>query len=217
MQSIYPARFQDRFGTELTSITNDGQRLSILLRGVEFATRDFEHFEPAPGTEPNLLSMFVLEDDILCSGVIDAEMPIPLVTPENVKTALLLVQMRLDDPPPGRPFQRVSLQLLIGDRLFRSSGTSGDFEGELLDLQQQLPKDTWMKACINCAFSDYAVDRHATFGNMMCFRNNKQAYLSVRDKFDYLHTAMPGEIPTVQETFLCLEFERRRPGTGYRG
>jgi hypothetical protein len=51
---------------------------------------------------------------------------------------------------------------------------------------------------------------------MMCFKNLKNEYLkvtskdefwSVHDRFDRL----------VQETYLCPEFSRRVPGTGYRG
>jgi hypothetical protein len=229
MHAIYPAKFRDRIGTEVTSITNDGERLAMMLRGVEFESGHFNAFLPVEGTDAERLSAFDLEDGWLCSGVIDTEMPIPLVTTEKNGTALLLVHLQLDDPPPRNPFQGVSLQLLIGDRLFRSSGTSGWFEDELLELQRQLPENTCMKACINCAFSDYSPFGHQTFGDMMCFRKHKDLYRMVRTKSDLLGAmrsltgsasalrAESDELPSVQETYLCPEFELRSPGTGYRG
>ncbi len=73
-----------------------------------------------------------------------------------------------------------------------------------------------MKACINCAFSDYSVYGHDIFGNMDCFRHCKAAYLSVKNKGDYMALRCP-VVDRVQETYLCPEFERRTPGTGYRG
>ena len=56
---------------------------------------------------------------------------------------------------------------------------------------------------------------------MICFRANKAGYLAIPqgedfekdDYFDVMDTVSE----MVQETYLCPEFERRAPGTGYRG
>jgi hypothetical protein len=74
----------------------------------------------------------------------------------------------------------------------------------------------YLKACINCAFSDYSPCGHGLFGGLACFRDNKQAYLSVQTKRD-LFEIWSTMTEFVQETFLCSEFERRAPGAGYRG
>jgi len=50
----------------------------------------------------------------------------------------------------------------------------------------------------------------------MCFRNIKSAYLGVKSKDDLLAIHNLFE-RCVQETYLCPEFSRRIPGTGYRG
>jgi len=42
---IYPARYTDRFGTESTTITNDGEALTMVVRGVRFYGNDFDGFE----------------------------------------------------------------------------------------------------------------------------------------------------------------------------
>ncbi len=78
-----------------------------------------------------------------------------------------------------------------------------------------------MKACINCAFSDYSPYGHGLFGNLICFRANKTGYLARSsnedfckdDYFDVMETVSE----MVRETYLCPEFEKRAPGTGYRG
>jgi hypothetical protein len=73
-----------------------------------------------------------------------------------------------------------------------------------------------MVACINCMYSDYSPYGHGLFGWMMCFRNIREEYRRVRGKADFwsVHDRYDR---LVQETYLCPVFERRVPGTGYRG
>ncbi|MCE9532807.1 MAG: hypothetical protein K8T89_17050 [Planctomycetes bacterium] len=51
---------------------------------------------------------------------------------------------------------------------------------------------------------------------MMCFRNLKAEYLKVTTKKEFW-SVHGRQDRFVQETYLCPEFERRIPGTGYRG
>ena len=80
-----------------------------------------------------------------------------------------------------------------------------------------MPEGEYLKACINCAFSDYSPFGHGLFGGLACFRDNKEGYRMVKTKHDLFRVwgTMTGVL--VQETFLCREFERRFPDTGYRG
>jgi hypothetical protein len=91
----------------------------------------------------------------------------------------------------------------------------------MLDLQRKLPPGTFMTACINCAFSDYSPCGHGLFGNLICFRANKAGYLGLPSGEDFSKDAYFDVMETVsemvQETYVCPEFERRLPGTGYRG
>ena len=86
----------------------------------------------------------------------------------------------------------------------------------MLDLQGRLPSGTFMKACINCAFSDYSAYGHGLFGGLACFRGNKAGYRVVTGK-DELFDVWDTLTEFVQETHLCQDFERRMPETGYRG
>lgn len=97
-----------------------------------------------------------------------------------------------------------------------SAGTSGWFEDELLDIQRKLPAEVYLRACIGCGLSDYSPYGHGLFGNLACFRATKAAYRSVTNKHG-LFAIWSSATGYVQETYLCPEFERRRPGTGYRG
>jgi hypothetical protein len=106
--------------------------------------------------------------------------------------------------------------LKFEDQTLTSGGWSGWFEDELLDLQRQLPPGAYLKACINCAYSDYNPYGHGMFGCLACFRGNKAGYWAVGGKRDLL-LVRDTMTEYVQETYLCPEFERRHPGTGYRG
>ena len=94
-------------------------------------------------------------------------------------------------------------------------------EDEMSDVQRKLPPGTFMKVCINCAFSDYSPYGHGLFGNMICFRANKAGYLVLPSGEDFEKDAYFNVMDTVsemvQEIYLCPEFKRRAPGTGYRG
>ena len=70
--------------------------------------------------------------------------------------------------------------------------------------------------CFCCAFSDYHPVGNGLFGDLACFRNKKQAYLAIRNKYELMDLWL-AHIEDVQETYYCPEFERRKRGTGYRG
>jgi hypothetical protein len=214
----YPARYRDRSGEESLSIRNDGKVLSATIRGVEFRGGDFDTLEPTPGTDPDRLSSFTLQQNALCSCVIDVEIPVPVVTPHGVTHGELSAHLELGDPAPNGGIDReyLSLRLRFGDRVLTSRGWSGWFEDELADLQRQMPEGTYLKACISCAFSDFSPMGHGLFGGLACFRGNRAGYRSVRTKRD-LFEVWGTMTAFVQETHLCPEFERRTPGTGYRG
>jgi Family of unknown function (DUF6304) len=177
MRAEYPARYRDRVGQELTAITNDGQVLSMTVRGILFQGSDFDSFEPAGEPDPVQLASFTLSRGELCSCIIEAEIPIPVVTPHGMVEGVLAICLELGDPAPHGGIDReyLTLKLILEGQVITSKGWSGWFEDELLDIQIQLPQDTYMKACINCAFSDYSPFGHGLFGDLACFRDNKIA------------------------------------------
>jgi hypothetical protein len=217
MHAVYPVKYKDRFGEERTSILNDGKTLSMTVRGVEFQGTDWDSLEPS-GQVSSVQHLFVLQQGNLCSCKIEVEMPIPVVVGDKTEDGTLEIELELGDPLPNGSLDKETLllRLRIGNQVFSSSSRSGWFEDEMLDLQRHLPSGTLMKACINCAFSDYSPYGHGLFGGLACFRDNKAGYRGVTSKGG-LFKIWDTMTEFVQETFLCREFEKRTPGTGYRG
>jgi len=214
----YPATYTDVHGTEATVITNDGETLCITIRGVEFKGSDFDLLEPCDDATPDQLKGFSLNQNELCSCRIECAIPILISDRGNPSQGTLTVDLILGDPGPRGSLNRQELQITLAcdHGEYAGSGKSGWFEDELLEIQAKLPDGVFMQACINCLYSDYSPCGHGTFGGMMCFRNLKTAYLKVKSKADFwsIHNRYDR---IVQETYVCPEFKRRIPGTGYRG
>lgn len=216
----YAATYSDAHGSETTTISNDGMSLRMVVRGVEFVGRSFDLFEPAESLAEDQLRQFSFYDRWLSACRIECRIPIPISNHGSAAQGTLLVELVLREPLPNH-FCDDSLRLTLeyDNQQFAGSGTSGWFEDELLEIQKRLPDGVFMKACINCLYSDYSPYGHQVYGDMSCFRNLKAEYLKVSTKMNYLHSPCRGGgagLP-VQETYLCPEFERRIPGTGYRG
>lgn len=218
MNQTYSAIYADRHGREQAEIQNDGQQLQLTVRGVTFSGSDFDSLSARADTEPLLLASFVLHGGDLCACTLHWTMPLPLVSAGVETLAWLDASLVLGEPAPPRGLsqERLGLDLRCSLGNFRSRGTSGWFEDELLELQAQLPPGCYLKACITCAWSDYSPGGHGLFGGLACFRDNKQAYGQVASKSD-LFNLWDRRTEFVQETYLCPQFSRRAPGAGYRG
>jgi hypothetical protein len=223
MSVVYPARYKNGFGKEPTSIRNHGKTLAMNVRGVEFEGCDLDNLEPKGKPDPAQLSSFAFLHGSLCFCVIEGDIPVPVVTPTGIVSSLLTFELELGEPLPTGQMdrERLKVYLTVNEKTYSSEGKTGWFEGEMVDLQGKLPPGTFMKACINCAFSDYSPYGHGLFGNLICFRANKAGYRSLPSGKDFCKDAYFAVMDTVsemvQETYICPEFERRVPGTGYRG
>jgi hypothetical protein len=144
-------------------------------------------------------------------------MPLPIVIDGATEVGILKIHLELGTRTENGALNSEQLQLTLQLRewVFSSEGKTGWFEGELLSLQSALPNEAYLKACIACAYSDYSPYGHGSFGCMACFRKLKDDYAKVNDKFDLFPILDKAEV--VQETYVCPEFAKRRPNTGYRG
>jgi hypothetical protein len=214
----YPGTYADKHGLEIIAVRNDGETLRTEVRGVQFVGDDFDALTPVAETPRTRLASFTLNRGALCACRLSVEIQIPLVLHSAEVEGSLCVELELGSPAPNGGIDREVLRLEVayaGSRI-ASSGLSGWFEDELLDLRHRLPTGVSIKACFNCLYSDYSPYGHGLFGGMLCFRNIKAEYLRVKSKHDFW--AVHGrEDRQVQETYLCQEFTLRVPGTGYRG
>ena len=214
----YPTIYTDARGSETTTILNDGELLHLQVRGIEFSGSGFDSLGIAKDYSPEQLAKVNLHRGDLCSCRIECRIPIPVHERGRERDGTLVLEFILGDPEPKGYLDREVLYIALeyeGNR-YEGSGKSGWFEDELLETQARLPDGVFMKCCINCLYSDYSPYGHSQFGGMLCFRNLKSEYLKVKNKQDYwlVHNRCDR---WVQETYLCSDFKRRSPGTGYRG
>lgn len=80
MTTTYCACYKNKFSEESTTILNDGESLTMIVLGVRFRGNDFDGFEPQDVLDPAQLSSFTFLHGSLCFCVIDADIPIPVVT-----------------------------------------------------------------------------------------------------------------------------------------
>ena len=205
----YPAIYRDRFGEEKTDILNDEKTLRMTLRGVEFRGSMFDDFAPV-AIHPLELAAFSFQAGTLCSYHLECWIPIPVVVSEQVIPGSLHAQLTIGDAVPtgNIALEHIQLTLSFQDKVFRSCGKHGWFDDELLELGMQLGNDTFLKCCHSCAFADYHPAGYGIFGGMGCFRRNKRKYLEIEDR-TALMRLWKECAETVQETFLCSEFEKQ--------
>jgi Family of unknown function (DUF6304) len=214
----YPATYSDKNGIVTTTIHNDGKTLNVTIRGAVFTGEFFDDFEPAAETPLELLSTFTLNRNALCDCAFSLEMPITVVQNEKNIAANLSVNINLGAPASngGIDAETLQLKLTFLDNEFIAVDKAGYFETALLNINSQLPPNTFVKCCFNCLYSDYSIYGNGLFGTMMCFRNIKTDYLKVKNKTDF-EQIMDKFERQIQETYLCEEFTPRIAGTGYRG
>ena len=214
----YPARYRDSFGEVATTIHNDGKQLRMTLRGVEFFGTMLDDWEPVASTDALQLQQFAFNHTDLCDFVLEFTMPLPLLFHTERVQGTLHIQLTLGAPAPngGNDREILLLTLHVMTFSFSSLGKSGYFEDELLELARQFPQEMSMQICFGCALSDYSPYGNGLFGNLACFRDNKQQYLAVQTKYE-LFDIWDTHTEYVQETYHCGEFEQRKPGAGYSG
>ena len=218
IEATYIGTYPDQHGSEALVFRNDSTSLTATIRGVHFSGSDFDLLEPAIDTRAESVGSFTLSSGYLCKCSFTIEIPVPVVLSHSVTTGIITAKLDLGAPSTngGVEHEQLMLTLTVWELRIVSSGRSGHFENELLEIQGELPEGAYLKACINCLYSDYSPYGNGLFGNMLCFRNIKDEYLRVTSKEEFW-TVHGREDRQVQETYLCEQFMLRIPGTGYRG
>lgn len=222
MVEKYSGVYTDRFGSEKIEIANDGETLRTTIRGFEFSSHAFDQLAPVELDRARESGLFKLDDGwfhelLACTLIV--EMPFKIIMQGAEKECVLDISLSAHDPDAGEHYnsQRLRLSLREGENVLASTYGFDDFEFALVELKALLaPLGATMKNCFGCQFSDYHVVGSCFFGHMMCFKNVRNEYQRVQNKREYLDVIDRFE-REVQETWLCEDFEPRKPGTGYRG
>lgn len=221
MLTHYQAKYRDKYGEEETVIENDGHNLRMVVRGVQFSSGDSTTWETTVESEEEfylrrIQATYSDNRFELCYFSLSWVMPIRMIQQDRDIIADLHVCLDYNESigHPAMGAFMYTFRLVVNEQAFEwQSQMFSSLSGEPREL---LPDGLYLKACINCAYSDYSPFGYDTFGTLECYRGNKSGYLSVKTKHDLLDIE-DTVTEFVQETYLCPEFCLRQVGTGFRG
>jgi len=231
----YKAKYTDKNGSVNTIITNNFQEgnvgsLFMEVDGVKFEGTSFDDFiliDKEEHTKEELKRFAFAQINVhgsdnyifsLCDCVLEFSIPVILIREkinENVSGTLdvhLTLGRALNKG--ALAFEEANFKLKFENKKLES--TSDYFEMGFQGIRKQLNGEIAIKNCFTCLYSDYHPIGNSFFGSMMCFKNNKDAYLKVMDKISFLKLTEKGFI-YVQETYSCAEYKKRSQNIGYRG
>jgi hypothetical protein len=217
----FPGTFEDHDGAEtLTWQIRSSDRpgwggryeIRTRIRSVDVWGADFDGLEPddagaadggvLPINSAGELTRCLLTGDLPCTVEVAGQR-----RPTRVHFELDLREH--SDRPAHNP-KNLLLSTILDDTTYAI--TDDWFEDGTLRIDDAL-RPSRLVCCVTCLYSDYSPGGHGLMG-MSCHRDAKDQYLAVRSKADYWHVPVTEDVP---ETYLCEEYKRRIPGTGYRG
>jgi hypothetical protein len=226
-ETIHKGTLETNSGIFEIEIVNNSENLRFEVDGFTFEGATFDDFEIINHNDYSEAELqrfsfnkvqcgneYVYE---LCDCSITANFPIQIknlethdVFEENLKSKVVIGE---SIGRGGVKYIETHLDLKILETNY--STINYDFEDGFLDLKKQIAPTYRFHNCFGCNFSDYSPYGKTLFADMHCYKNQKEAYLKVKDKFDFFR--LKEEDRTVQETYLCDDFEPRGTNIGYRG
>jgi hypothetical protein len=181
------------------------------IRGIEMWGTDFDGLEPVdPAAATGRLPLNSAGE--LTGCILDGDLPCTLQADGSRHAATIRFSLDLrTHNRPSSALRHLRLSLTLADVTYQVSDDW--FEDGVQRLEAALPAGTRLVCCVTCLYSDYSPGGHGLTG-IRCHRGAKDQYLAVRAKAGYWSVPVTEEVP---ETYLCNEYQRRVPGTGYRG
>lgn len=214
----YPARFSDAVGTEPIVIVHKDGEFSTTIRGVDFVGSDFDGLEPTDRGEGK---DFTLSAGSLCACTLEWTERIEVDTPREPThpsppiVAELHARLELGAPNPPRGIDRECVSLSITYESVNAETATAESQGEhgwlvdaLVSLNASLPPGHSLRACFACRLSDYSPLGHGFSGDLMCFRDRREAFLAAYDKATLMELQAEHRV-FVRETSVCDAFERQ--------
>lgn len=218
MQNTYPARYSDKFGEEVTTVQNDGNKFRMTVRGVNFVGNCFNYFDKPENIKEDKILQFNFFKDELCGYSLEFDVPVVVVSNKRQVESVLTIHFEYGEPEDNKKIVHELLQLKLAfeGKSYKSHGRVGydTIDEQLWSLKLKLPPEIYIEICWYCVFSDYVPGGSGFFGNLACFRQCKDEYLDVKTKQDLFRVLADKRHEFVQEIHLCPEFELRIPGKG---
>jgi hypothetical protein len=230
MTEIYKGLYKDSLGTCEIEVENDFNTLTTKIDGVVFSGSEFDGLsvdDKSKYTDEQLARFTFLRtpiyqtdrfEETLCNCLFEIVVPQVIIDKLNgiqlysdLKIEISLGNIR--NPGAGIEYEHVTLSLAIAGRIY--TGTSDYFESSFDAIRDQIKDKYQLKNCYGCMYGDYSVYGQSSFGSMLCFRNQKEAYGKVTSKATYMELDAP--YWHVQEIYCCDQYEIRKKGAGYRG
>lgn len=105
----------------------------------------------------------------------------------------------------------------VGDKNYECDYKTEYFETSMNELSGKMQDDYHMLCCFTCQYSDYSPFGNMEFGDMQCYKDHKDEYLSIKTKDGFIERL--GNLAGIrkQEISYCDEFRLRNICDGYRG
>jgi hypothetical protein len=190
----YAGHYIDWAGAAAARIDNDGDMLTLTVRGRRFSGPDFDALEPQSAGAADL---FRIERGVLADFRLDYAMPLPVACAGATADRQLFVRIHIA----GRGEPGACVQLSLSGREENAAGF-GDFASAFADLAARSGEAVIPKACIACAHAGYNPAGHGLYGALMCFRGLKAERRAARERGD-LTPLLGRQDRFVQETWLC--------------
>ncbi len=227
----YKGFYKDETGTTEIIIYNDFKCLSVEIDGVKFQGREFSDLiiidkEKYSSDQRKRFTFYptavygteIIEES-LCNCSFHLTIPqvlIDLKVQEEFLTELTVDYfLGKERPKPQRGIDREEMIIFTEIENKKMEGRGGYIEDAFDALREQFGDRYKFKNCYGCLYSDYSVYGNSAFGSMLCYVNQKEEYLKVKSKDDYLK--LTNDFAIVQEIYCCDKFEIRKASTGYRG
>lgn len=214
---VFPGTYTDEHGREQIVWRIGPSRhwgpdrfdIRTVIRGVPVAGPDFDALEPHENAAAVRAGLCIDAWDTIDRCVFTGALPCTLEVSGEWRLSALNFELNL---PLGGSGESLQLAVEVDGVTYHTAG-HGYFEDAMHVLEQRLPEGVRLVSCVTCLFSDYSPHGHGLTG-MWCHRDAKDAYLAVRSKDDYFEVPVTEQ---VLETYRCPDYQRRIPGTGYRG
>jgi hypothetical protein len=186
--------------------------VAATIRGVDVRGGDFDVLKPA-GPAVGLDRLTLNSAGELTGCVLAGDLPCVVADGSCRRAGTITFSLDLHPQDWRSSMGPGKLCLSLTQAGVTGEVTSDCFEDGVQRLEAALPLGARLVCCVTCLYSDYSPLGHGLTG-ICCHRGAKEEYLAVRKKADYWSVPVTEEVP---ETYLCGEYQRRIPGTGYRG
>ena len=217
---IFPGGYRDHAGYEAITWRVEGSRryklpsldIFTTIHGIALQGGDFDGLEPVEPSAP-AGTLPLNQAGELTGCVLSGDLPCTAAVGGQRRPATIAFSLDLHPGTAVLPGSAHTLTLSMVLDGVTYEVADDWFEDGIQRLERALPRGALLVCCVTCLFSDYSPGGHGLTG-ICCHRGAKEQYLAVGSKADYWAVPVTEEVP---ETYLCEEYKRRIPGTGYRG